>query len=768
MSDRHPTENPQERKDPEGGSPQADRAKDSADLPDGEQSAKAGGIGDEAKEATSGTGSASRRDGYLRAANRQTFGGEQVFGDKVGGDQVYGDKNYYLGATRRRAQPSQLSSALVKSIRVAFVGPEGWDEVNPRVRQRTITILTGRRGWGKPGAAIRSMLGTPGRQLFQLDQGLDFADLADQIDQGLRARSPEASCVGFLFEEPRQRPGLTCSALQEVEETLAQAGAQLILTIGEDLSSLERDLNPFVIDLPGPPDFKLIVAHRLAHEIEQDNADKLLAEPANREFITKMLAEDASCSRAAALADELAAEYRNFADGAEFKLQRVRQRVRGHGASVTERWFARLPDTRARALAISLAVLSGLSYECVSLGSLKLLAKLDLTTPSQLVMSSGDDIAPEGIRPFRTTRRQRLEQLGARSKLAEIPGQFGTSRSEIMEYENHDFAVEVLQHAWSGFDVQEILLRWLKELAEDSSEQVRIQAGLAIGQLAFWSFEYLCGSVLLDWAKSDLKKRREAVAYALSRIVSPGPALHRNAWLLAARWHGDNNPNCQATVARVYGLALGRVQPLAAIDALTRLLAVDDIKVTIAAGDGIADLLAADLGSASSGSDVSSGELVTTALTALIEAMADRKRAKMAQLASLMVTGQLVTNAPGQDGTDVEWPALLWLTVESAQAREPVVAIWRQLINVEFYHPRAEAVMRSWAWYAEDDQEIRTSFLRLARAIARGQPRCRAILNRYAEVWASSHDPRPLPNVSADLQTLLAAESEAAWPTLRG
>jgi hypothetical protein len=458
----------------------------------------------------------------------------------------------------------------------------------------------------------------------------------------------------------------------------------------------------------------------------------------------------------------LAAEHRNFLDSGEFRLQRIRQRVLGHGASFIESWFARLPDTRSRALAISLAVLSGLSYECVTGGSLKLLAKLDLTTPSQLVMSSGDDIAPEGIRPFRMTRRERLEKLNARAEQAEIHGLYGVSRSEIVAYKDHDFAAKVLRHAWSGFDVQDILLYWLKELAEDPSEQVRIRAGLAIGQLACWSFEYLCHSALVPWAKSDVEERREAVAYALSRIVSTEPQLRSNARRLAARWYGSDDLNDQATAARVYGLALGAIEPVAAIGALTRLLAVEDIWVTIAVGEGITDLLAPNLESAGPGAGASSGDLVNKALTALIGAMADRERAQMAQLASLMVAGGLVINAPGQDRTNVEWPTLLWLTQSSAQTREPIVTMWRHMLNIEFHHRLAEGVMADWAGCAEADQQVRESFLRLARAIVRGQPRCHAILSRYAELWASSQNLESLPLVSASLRALLAAESEAA------
>jgi hypothetical protein len=750
----------------EAGSAQAEHGKGSPGSGEGaEQAAKGSAAGPDATRATSDTGGGSRRYGWRREANRQTVGGDQVFGGKIGGDQVYGGKNYYFGGTRPLARPSLLPSDLTDGVRSAFVGPDGWDDVHARAIGRAVTILTGRRGWGKQGAAIRLMLATPDRQLFQIDRGLEFAELADQIQQGLEARSPQASCVGFLLEEPQQFAGLTGSVLQGVEEELSRAGAQLILTIGSDLSGLDQDLSRFVTDLPGPPDFKRLVADRLAHELGQDHADKLLAEAANRQLIAELLEDEASCARSVALAQELAAEYRRFLEGGEFRRQRIRPRVLGHGASLIETWFARLPDTKSRALAISLAVLPGLSFECVATSSLKLLAKLDLTTPSQLIMSSGDDIAPEGSRPFRMTRREWLRKLNAVVDLAEIRGPYGVSRSEIVAYEEHDFATKVLKHAWSGFDVQEILLHWLKQLAEDDSEQVRIHAGLALGQLACWSFEYICDSVLVPWAYSDKEERREAVAYALSRVASTEPLLRKQARLLAVGWYANREePYAQATAARVHGLALGQAEPVAAIEALTRLLVVDDIWVAIAVGEGITDLLAPELESANPGSEGNSSGLITTALMALNVAMADRERTEMAQLASLMVTAGLLTDGPGQDAANVEWPALLWLTQRRAQTREPIVALWRHMLDIALFHEQAHGVITAWALYAEADLDVREAFLRLARAIVRGHPRCRAILSRYAELWSSSQNLQPLPIVSAALQAILAAESEAAWP----
>jgi len=727
--------------------------------PDGgadQQAGSLGGPGESAARATANPGQGSLRYGILRDAERQT----------ISGDQIFGDKKYYLGGNGTMSRPSPLPSDLVEAIRTLFVKPAGWADVCDRASGRAVMILTGSAGWGKQGAAIRLLLATPARQLLQLDEDIEFSQLATQIQYGIDEYAGHDVSVGFLLDRPQRNPNLTGSALQRVEEVLRRAGAQLVLTIGSDVSQPDPDLSRFVVDLQGGPDSARVVAGYLARDIGDDQSVKRLDEPATRQFVTENLADDPSCSKAVALAAELATEHRRCADeGGEFDLGRVKKNLSRRGAPDHERWFAGLPDTRSRCLAISLAVLSGLSYESVAGGARALLALFRSAASPQLVMSSGDDVAAEGMRPFGAGRREWLQMLRATAEQAEVRGTYGTSRSVVVEFEDGGLAKKVLEYAWSGFDVQDSLLRWLCDLAEDESEQVRIHAGLALGQLAVWSFEYLCASVLAPWATSSIDQplRRAAVAYALHRVVRSEPRLRRQVRLLVAGWYASREcPYGQATAARAYGLALGAIDPLAAIAALTRLLIVEDIDVAIDVGRGLSDLLAPAANQADPGEASDVGDRVRTALAELTAAMADRERASAAQVAFLVVASEHISYVAGQDSVDVEWPALLLLTTRMADIRGPVVALWRRVLDASVFHQAAEQVMTGWALYAEANAGVREAFLRLARAIVRGQPRCRFILNRYADLWVAAENLRPLPGVGHALAAVLAAESEAA------
>ena len=131
----------------------------------------------------------------------------------------------------------------------------------------------------------------------------------------------------------------------------------------------------------------------------------------------------------------------------------------------------------------------------------------------------------------------------------------------MVEYRDPDYAVRVIRRAWSDFEVQDVLLAWLGELADDPSEQPRIFAGIALGRLAAWSFDTFCSSVLEPWATGQHRGRREAVAYVL-RVVIADPRLRESVTRLIFAWYASSSrPLAQATAARAYGVAYGRLDP---------------------------------------------------------------------------------------------------------------------------------------------------------------------------------------------------------------
>jgi hypothetical protein len=262
----------------------------------------------------------------------------------------------------------------------------------------------------------------------------------------------------------------------------------------------------------------------------------------------------------------------------------------------------------------------------------------------------------------------------------------------------------------------------------------------------------------VPWARSTKPRRRDAVAYAL-RFVAANAGLQANVRRLVSGWYADRgSPPAQATAARAWGLALGAADPFAAVEALERLSAVDDIRVTIAIGDSIVDLL----GDASDDlAGPQTDDLARFVLARLLETLSLPGRAAMAQLVFLILADGLDTEVnAGDGGTGTMWPFLLRLSDRVPATRTALVQLWRHVLNDARFPDQAQQVLTRWASAAEAEPAMRTAFLRLARAVVRGDERTQMIVGRIAATLTSEDNLRPLPLAGAGLQTVLDAERE--------
>ena len=680
------------------------------------------------------------RNEYLREAERLT----------VEGDAVGRDKNIFLVGGKQVARLRLLSQRQIEPIRDAFVAPDGLKDILTAFEKKNRTvILRGPAGCGKQGLAIHMLIDLSPGPVFHLDRAVDLTRLAEWIETDLKGRNRIEQGAGFLLNQPLGFANLYGSVLQGLDEALERADARLVLTIDSDVRVPDRDLLDYIVDVTSAPHYLDIVASHLRLRLTKELADHLIARAGVQDVITRQLEDGASCQLAADLAEAIAAEWDTSDDEHEFDIKRIESWKSQRGAEDFDIWFADLGDTRTRSFAIALAVLNGLPYDAVAKGARELYRRFD--KPPYLLMASADDVQPERLRPFRTSRREWLHKLQAQIRETKIHGPYGHSRAEVVEYRDPDYAVKVIRRAWSDFEVQDVLLAWLGELADDPSEQPRIFAGIALGRLAAWSFGTFCSSVLESWATGQQWGRREAVAYAL-RVVIADPRLRETATALILAWYASSSPFAQATAARAYGVAYGPLDPRAAFEALDRLTIVDDIRVAAAIGDSVADLLA-----------VGDDDFAGYVLSRLADSVRQQGRAGAVQLVFLILADGLVTRtqsgreAPGP----VSWPLLLHLTTRRPDVRSAIVTLWRYVLNEALFHDEAEQVITRWAAAAEGDPAVRQAFLRLARAIARDDERSLMILDRYCALWVSADNLRPLPMVSSALQTVLTTDREA-------
>ena len=144
-----------------------------------------------------------------------------------------------------------------------------------------------------------------------------------------------------------------------------------------------------------------------------------------QDVITRQLEDGATCQLAADLAEAIAAEWDTSDDEHEFDIKRIESWKSQRGAEDFDIWFADLGDTRTRSFAIALAVLNGLPYDAVAKGARELYRRFD--KPPYLLMASADDVQPERLRPFRTSRREWLHKLQAQIRETKIHGPYGHS-----------------------------------------------------------------------------------------------------------------------------------------------------------------------------------------------------------------------------------------------------------------------------------------------------------------------------------------------------
>lgn len=709
----------------------------------GDGTAESNGDGEveTAADAIARPGRGSRRNEYLRDADLLT-GGE--------GDAAGRGRPVLLIGQVKPVRLTELSPRQTGPVEQEFfVEPSEIDKIRHAFSKSRVVILRGPAGYGKQAIATRMLMDFCPGPRFQLDSAVDFAELAESIGMDLEGRDRIEQGAGFLLNQPSNFGHLYASVLQRLEAALDRADARLVMSVESTEPLPDQDLEDYTVNVISVPLYQDIVASRLRYRLSPSLAEPLLARSDVRMIVKEQLLTVGSCKQAADLADAIAdaADTADYEDG--FDVERIRSWKEQRGDERFDTWFASLRDTRTRSFAVALAVLDGLPYDSVAKAARALYRAFG--RPAYMVMASEDDVRPGEMQPFRQSRSEWLLRLRAKIKETEVQGAYGRSTTEAVEYQDPEYRIKVIRRAWSDYEAQDALVSWLGKLARDDTEQVRIYAGMALGRLATWSFDFLASHVLEQWANSRVREQREAVAYAL-RVVASSDRLRGNAHQLISAWYGNKaRPQTQATAARAYGVAIGPLDPAEAFNRLERLCQVDDIRIAIAVGDSVADLL-----------DTGTDELACSILPRLAIASGEYKSSSVAQMVFLIVADGLIRREQEVAGQEpVPWPLLLHLSMRLRGVRDAVTELWRSALNGTMFYAEAGQVLTRWAATAEVQPSVREAFLRLARTIARGDWRTIAILERYCEVWSDDEGLNPLPRVSSELQAILAAEKES-------
>ncbi|MFI6076124.1 hypothetical protein ACIA5C_31710 [Actinoplanes sp. NPDC051343] len=616
---------------------------------------------------------------------------------KVAGDMVGGDKLVVSLGGAEPAPLQVLAAWMSEPVRHAFVPPDDWDDVRHAAGGRRVVVLRAEPGHGKVAAAIKLLQSPPDRRIFNLDRNVDLRGLGHWLDTDAKSDDPLPRSAGFLLCEPLAWSQTSAWVLQQLEPTLKHIDARLIITVTADAALADPDLTSYVVTLPPPKEQTTVLASHVAWSLGRPRADaeRLLADPKLAEFADKVFSADRTMKAAADLAVMIGQEL----DGATVDLTRLERRWLERATEDFEIWFGGLPDVPTRCLAIALAVLNGLPYEMIVYAAGRLAERLDGPHDG----ADGDRPRPPWRDPFAATRGELLRLLRAQIRTTTVRGPFGNAPAEVMEYVGDDYASAVLTRVWREYRIQLPLMVWLRDLADNPSEDVRIWTGTALGVFAKQAFDFVHRNAMAPMAIDEKFWLRDVAATALG--VPAGDARMRPLVEAAVGgWYSnENNRLGQATAARVWGSTLGVHSPDRALNALERLTTIDDRRVARAVGDSMSDLLLAD----------EDGNAIRV-LRRVGSWLFDDQRALSGTFVFLWLADNLTSDPPGGGGT---WPMLLFIADQRPELRDKLLQMWHQVIRSGLLGDTTARVLGHWADLAEVDPDVRRALANMLAAL---------------------------------------------------
>jgi hypothetical protein len=672
----------------------------------------------------------------------------------IDGDLVGRDKFVFHLDGRRRYALRQLSSMLFDRVKQAFVEPESWTQLRQDFNRRRVVVLQGEPGTGRTAAAVRLLHSAGSEAIYDLDPAVDLALLTEQLDED-RAILPEGA--GLLLCQPQRDDTLRGRTLRGIEGVLAPR-QRLTLIVGPDARLGDDELMQYVVTLPARPDLRRILERHIEWRLGSHAAlRRLLDDEDVAELVAEMLQDVGSCEDATLLASVLCEQ---AVDGVDH--ERVRRLMSRRGLDAFDQWFDELPGNDVRSFAVALAVLDGLPYEDVARASTRLARRL-ASPPRPMAASAGTppasstETAPSApttsptagqSSAFRFPRRQLLELTRSAVDDGDVRRPYGRVPAQLVAFRDRSYPRAVIDHVWFEHQVQDAVLEWLVEVADDRSDIVRVQVATTVGVLATGSFHHVLTTVIDRWAGSRSPFHREAAAYAL-QVPGSDPRLEAAVRQLVRVWLGDiEGIRRRATAARALGLLVAAdVEPIAEASTWFDMLAADATwTLQQEIGAAFCDLLLAD-----------SARFAPAVLERLVRWLDDPRRADTARLVFLLVAHDLVTELTTEGTAPTTWPTLLHLAKDARDQRATLVQLWCRVLGDGPHAEIAEAVLSGWADRAERDADLREAFARFLRMVGAANPRAAVILQRCARIWRGDGEALPLPQVAGLIELVLSS-----------
>lgn len=634
---------------------------------------------------------------------------------------VYVASNFGLGfgqgATRLRV--SRISA---EELTEPFIQTPAIQRIADRITDPALVFLVGQRGHGKAAALVQILraptVGTA--PMFYLDPSTDLTMFSC-------ADVPEGSVL-ILQDLPSDAAArLDEHVAKRIEAELLARRCRLGITSERAVRLAASGAGVAVFELdtraePGEVFTRHLAALLLGTGVTRA---EVRGWPGVAELLTSELGP--SCSLSAA--KRLAAHLVEARDEPATAARRVRVQMTEYADEAVAQWFRGLDSLKVHCMAISLAVLNGMSRAVIAREA-EVLERIILPAPDSPnapaqpnPLAAGSAISPALLNAITTTEVQQTDN--------------GPIVVQAMRYQEAQYPGRVLRYVWQERDAaRAAVVQWLRYLGTAPEVDIRVRSAVAVGVLACEAMDFLHNHVIAAWAASKDPDARDSAAVA---VGPPGedPELRKTVRSLVADWADeDSNWRLRATAARAYGRPIGLDSPSLALRQLARLADTDDVDVMIAVGNSYCEL-------------VMEG---TTALSLRVlreveRLAADRKR-------DLQVTGRLtllglswLRGAPQQlsehEDRLKKWPTLLLLALAREEQAGPAARLWQLSLHDPLVGEMAAGSLDGWAEAAEDDGELRTAVVSFLQWIAE-DPRSRRTVARRAQGWAGRNGKAPM------------------------
>jgi hypothetical protein len=652
-------------------------------------------------------------------------GGATTFHGPVAGRDII------MGGERVSVVLSAVSARTITEICRVHVPPDGYEALAEVIQRDALVLVRSPRRWGTTTTVIR-LLGPMGPVHEVRFSGplstLPIEDLPERCGfvLGLASRSQLAE----LHERD----------LQSLQDRLRKRQTRLVTVIDTSLRLPDLAVQRRAIDLIAPPPAVELVASHMANRLSRELAEQFLADHDLAAHLEAIDADSFDVRQLVEFAHDLsdAAQDRCTAEEAVARFaQRSRQDL--------EAWLDDTHDSDQKATTVSLAVLDRMPYEAVAR------AATLLEHAWRVEDAVGDTAKPRA----RRTKSVRMKDARGRLTREIRHTRYGPAELEIASFVDASYPGRLLEHLWHEHDYdRDLILRWLRTVAEDVEERVRIRAATAIGFLAQYAFDTIRRDVIVPWAGSGHGDERERAVAALS-LPARHPDTAARTVRLVLEWSERKSGPLRLSAARALGQSVGATLPQGPDERLAELAKAAAPDLAVAIGDSVGGLLL---------------DATPTRRLALLQMLDDWSSQSKVQRqtagvwAFLEVAQGLSTTVPTPDGA-VRWPSLLWFATEAEHhtagagpadsvlppddaatlpaIREVIVRTWSRVLRAGDAEFGVRRVLRNWARSAERQPRLRPPMVSLLVEVANMSPRLADLVAAHARTWRHQEQAAP-------------------------